>query len=137
MNFVWRADEGETESMVLLIFVIWRYFYHWWVRVGGVKQKVLFRARWNRIFSRSDFSRSNKHGTFWHTASTGNFYEIFKSRCCFTFCPLEIYKNLSLPLSSITYIHYEISSLWKYSLRFSIFKFDLNEKHRSYFGLCD
>ena len=33
------------------------------------------------------------------------------------FCPLEIYKNLSLPLSSITYIHYEISFLWKYSFK--------------------
>ena len=26
VNFVWKTDEGETESIVLLIFVLW-----WWL----------------------------------------------------------------------------------------------------------
>ena len=26
VNFVWKADEGEAESIVLLIFVVWRCF---------------------------------------------------------------------------------------------------------------
>ena len=44
MNIVWETDEGETEGIVLLIFVIWWSFHLRWVRGYGVGQKVLSRA---------------------------------------------------------------------------------------------
>ena len=44
VNVVWKTDEGEAESIVLLIFVLWRYLNFRWMRGGGVGQKVLFRA---------------------------------------------------------------------------------------------
>ena len=44
VNFVWKADEREAESIVLLIFVLWRCLNLRWMRGGGVGQKVLFRA---------------------------------------------------------------------------------------------
>ena len=44
VNFVWKTDEGEVESTVLLTFVLWQCFNHRWVRGCGVGQKVLFRA---------------------------------------------------------------------------------------------
>ena len=44
VNFVWKTDEGEAESIVLLIFVLWRFLNLQWIRGGGVGQKVLFRA---------------------------------------------------------------------------------------------
>ena len=51
-----------------------------------------------------DFSRSNKHDTFWHVVWTGYFYVLFLWAIAVPdFCPLEIYKNLGLPLSSITF----------------------------------
>ena len=56
VNFVWKTDEGEAESTVLLIFVLWKCFNRRWVRAGGVGQKVLFRASWNRILFRLDIS---------------------------------------------------------------------------------
>ena len=42
VNFVWKTDKGEAESIVLLIFVFWRCFNRRWMRGGGVGQKVLF-----------------------------------------------------------------------------------------------
>ena len=50
VNFVQKTDEVEAESIVLLIFVLWRCFNRRWVRGGGVLQKVLFRASRNSIF---------------------------------------------------------------------------------------
>ena len=55
-------------------------------------------------FSRRDLSRRNKHDSFWHVASTWYFYVLV----CWTivvsdFLPLKIYKNLVLPLPSITF----------------------------------
>ena len=44
VNFVWKTDKGEAESIVLLMFVLWRCLNLWWMRGGGVGQKVLFRA---------------------------------------------------------------------------------------------
>ena len=43
VNCVWKTDAGEAESIILLIFVLWRCFSRRWVRVAGVGQKVLFR----------------------------------------------------------------------------------------------
>ena len=44
VNFVWKTDEGEAESIVLLIFVLRRCFNRRLVRGRGVGQKSLFRA---------------------------------------------------------------------------------------------
>ena len=40
VNFVWKTDEREAESIVLLIFVLWRFMNLRWMRGGGVGQKV-------------------------------------------------------------------------------------------------
>ena len=45
-----KTNEGEAESIVLLILVFCGYFNCWWVRGDGVGQKVLFRASWRPIF---------------------------------------------------------------------------------------
>ena len=50
LNFVWKTDEGEAESIVLLIFVLWRCFNRRWMRGGEVGHKVLIRTSWNLIF---------------------------------------------------------------------------------------
>ena len=47
VNFVWKTDDGGREGeeiIFLLIFVLWGCFYHWWMRVSGLGQKVLIRA---------------------------------------------------------------------------------------------
>ena len=44
VNFVWKTDDGEAESIFLLILVLWRCFNCRWMRGGGVGQKDLFRA---------------------------------------------------------------------------------------------
>ena len=44
VNFVWKTDDGEAESIVLLILVLWRCFNCRWMRVDGVGQKGLFRT---------------------------------------------------------------------------------------------
>ena len=55
-------------------------------------------------FSSQDFSRSNKHDTFWYVVSTGYFYVLFLWVITIKdFRPLEIYRNLGFPLSTITF----------------------------------
>ena len=44
VNFLWKTDEGEAESIVLLIFVLGWCLNLRWMRVGGVGQDILFRA---------------------------------------------------------------------------------------------
>ena len=44
VNFAWKIDEGEAESIVLLFFVLWWCFNRRWMRGGGVGQKVSFRV---------------------------------------------------------------------------------------------
>ena len=44
VNFVWKTDDGEAESIVLLIFVLWQCLNLRWMRGGEVGQNVLFRA---------------------------------------------------------------------------------------------
>ena len=50
MNFVWKIDEGEAESITLLIFVLQGWFNCPWMTGGGVTQKVFYKPSWNRIF---------------------------------------------------------------------------------------
>ena len=44
VNFVWKTDDEETESIVLFIFFLWLCFNRWWMSGDGVGQKVFFRA---------------------------------------------------------------------------------------------
>ena len=79
VNFVWKNDEGEEGSIVLLIFVFWRCLNRRWVRVGGVGQKVVFRAAEIATFSSGDFNRSNKHHAYWRVITAGYLYWCFRS----------------------------------------------------------
>ena len=45
VNFVQKTDEGEVESIILLTFVLWWYFYIHWVKDGGVGAKSLIQAQ--------------------------------------------------------------------------------------------
>ena len=65
--FVWKANEGKTESVALLIIV------GGWVVVGCGRKSYSGPAE-IVSFSRRDLSRSDKHDIFWHVASTGYFY---------------------------------------------------------------
>ena len=44
VNFLRKTDEGVQESIVLLIFVLWRYLNLRWMKGGGIGHKVLFTA---------------------------------------------------------------------------------------------
>ena len=44
VKFVWKTNEIEEESILLLIFVLWQCFNRRWVRGCQLGQKVLFRA---------------------------------------------------------------------------------------------
>ena len=44
VSFVCKTDEGEAESIVLLIFGLWGCFKRWWMMGGEVGQEVLLRA---------------------------------------------------------------------------------------------
>ena len=72
VNFVWKTDEGEAESIVLLIFDIWRCFN---CGVVGCDRKHYLGPADIASFSSRGFTRSNKHDTFWHVVSIGYFYE--------------------------------------------------------------
>ena len=158
VNFVWKTDEREIDSTVLLIFAFGSaLIVGEWGVVGWCRKSYLGLAD-IASFSRRDFSQSNKYGTFWRVASTGYFYVLISWAIAVgDFRPLENCKNLGLPLSTITftannhadyhsckYIYlFQISCrmklvfLLKYTLtfwpRFFIFKFDSNVKHRLYF----
>ena len=41
---MWKTNDMEAESIVLLIFVLWQCLNYWWMTGGGVGQKVLFKA---------------------------------------------------------------------------------------------
>ena len=104
MNFVWKTNEWEAESIVLLIFVLWWCFYLRWVRSCGVGQKVLLRARWNHILLPArilaePISMTHSGMLYRLDISVLVLWEIAIS----DFRPLEIYKNLGRPLSTITF----------------------------------
>ena len=87
----------------------------WW---GGSRKSYSEHAE-IASFSRWDSSWSNnKHDTFWHFVSTRYFYVLFLWTIAISdFRPLEICKNLGLPLSTITYIQYEISFFTKIQVK--------------------
>ena len=94
VDFVWKADEGEVEGIVLLIFVSFS---------------------WN-------FSQSNKHDTFWHIVLTGFFYLLFLRAIVVSdfFLSLE---NLLKLRPSLAYYHFYSQQLipvkWKWHFTFS------------------
>ena len=45
VNFVWKTDEGGAESIVLLIFPLWRCFNHQRVKGGGVGLEILIQGQ--------------------------------------------------------------------------------------------
>ena len=74
-----------------------------WGWVGWGRKSYLERAEIGSFSSR-DFSRRNKHDTFWHVVSTGYFCVLFLWTIAVSdFRPLEIYKKLDLHLSTITF----------------------------------
>ena len=69
-------------------------------------------------FSSRDFSRSNKHDTFWHVVSTGYFYVLFLWAVAVSnIRPLKIYKRLGPPVSTITFT---VNHFYKYIYLFQI-----------------
>ena len=85
------TNEGEAENMDLFIFVLWRCLNRRWMRVGGCGRKSYLGPAEITSFSSRDFSRSSKHGIFWHALSTGYFYVLL----LWTIAASE--KNLGFP----------------------------------------
>ena len=103
MNFEWKTDEEEPESIVLLIFVFWWCLNCKWKMVGWGTKFYLGAGGFASFFIR-DFSRSNKHDTCWHAVSTGCFYVSFLWTIAVSdFCLLEIYKKFIRNLFQILY----------------------------------
>ena len=74
-----------------------------WGAVGWGRKSCLGPAEISSFSSR-DLSRHNKHDSFWLVVSTVYFYILFFWAIVVSdFPPLEIHKNLVLPLSSITF----------------------------------
>ena len=87
-----------------------------WGVVGWGKESNLGPAE-IASFSRRYFRRSNKHGPFWCVTSTGYFYVLFLWNIGVSgFRPLESYRKLGLPLSTIFFpvSSHEDNHLYKY-----------------------
>ena len=87
-------------------------------------------------FSRWDFRQNNKYDKFWHIVSTG--YRL--DSCIFLFhfhepLRLQILATWKFRLSLVCYRLYSMKPVFisKYTLRFLIFKLDLNVKHHPCF----
>ena len=94
----------------------------WWVVVGWGRKSYLGPAKIPSFSSRA-FSRSNKDDTFCHVVLTEYFYILFLWAFADSdFCPLEIYKNLGLPLSTVTFTVNSLadSHFYKYVYLFQI-----------------
>ena len=98
-DIMWETNEVEAENIALLIFVRCWCFNRRWVRNSYLRPTEL------ASFSSQDFSQSNKHDTYWHVVPTENFYVVLFlwAVAVSDFFPLEIYKNLSLSLSTTTF----------------------------------
>ena len=117
-----------------------------WGVVGWGRKSYLGLVDIESFFSQ-DFSRSNKHDTFWLVVFTEYFHVLFLWAIAVSdFSPLEIYKNIGLRLSFITftinshadnhsYKYIYLLQIFNYTVRyqfllknmlsFFIFKFDL------------
>ena len=84
------------------------------MRGGGVGQKSYLGPTEIASFPSRSFSQSNKHNTFWHAVSTG-YVLLLWNIAVSDFRPLEIYKNLGLPLPAITFTNSQVDSqFYKY-----------------------
>ena len=92
LNFVWKTDEGEAESIVLLICVLWWCFYCWWVAVLWLCRKLKA-----HLFPAGILAES----IAWHILACCNgwiFLHFFLWAITVSdFRTLEICKNLGLP----------------------------------------
>ena len=103
VNFVSKTNEGEVESIALLVFVLWRCLNHWWMRGSEMGQSSYLGPAEITSFSSWDFRQSNKHDIFRHLL-TEYFYILFLWTITVSdFCLLQIYKNLDLPLSAVSF----------------------------------
>ena len=107
MNLLWKTDEREAESIVLLIFALWWCFNCRWMRgvgEGGEGRKCYLGPAEITSFSSRNFNRNNEHDTFWHVVSNGYLYFLFLWTIADSnFRPLEICKKIDFPLSVITF----------------------------------
>ena len=102
---VWKTHEGEAESIVLLIFVLWAGLNCQWLRCAGVGQKVLFRVSWNWIICLLLWLKSSStRGASRHPA----------------FMVLLMIKGISGRSES------KISFCWSRIFRFSFFPWDIS-----------
>ena len=118
----WGGRE-DAESIVLLIFVLLRYFICRWVRGCGLGQKVLLRASWNRIYFQPRFKPTQKAWLILAWCMDWTFLHfVLWAIVVSDFLPLEIHKHLVLPLSSITFTaNYQASNhFYKYISFFQI-----------------
>ena len=146
VNFVWKTDEEEAESIILLIFDIWRCFNCRWVRGGGVCQKVLFRASWNRTFFQPWFQQkqyvSMKHFELLYRLDISTFYFTAIAVSAWKFIKCLSLSTISLTVNSHVDNHFckctyllqmlynmkTVCFLLKCSFRIFIFRFDFNVK---------
>ena len=94
----------EAVNIVLLIFVLyWCFIVGGWGLMRWGRKSSSGPAKIASFFSR-DFSRINKHDTFWHAVSTGYFQVLFLWAIAVSvFRPLENYENVGLPLFTINF----------------------------------
>ena len=103
VNFVSKTNEGEVESIALLVFVLWWCLNHRWMRGSEMGQNSYLGPAEITCFSSWDFRQSNKHHIFQHLL-TQYFCVLFLWTITVSdFRPLQIYKNLDLPLSAVTF----------------------------------
>ena len=98
VNFVWKTNEGEAASIVLLIFFFGgASIFGGWGVMGWDRKSYLGPAE-IASFSSRDFCRRNKYDKCCIDWIFLRF--IFMNHCCFRFTFLEVYKNLGFPLSN-------------------------------------
>ena len=84
----WGGGRG-AESIVSLIFLLWRCFNSRWVRSCGLGQRVLFTASWNIIFFQPGFNPMQQAWLILACCINWMFLHfIFISHCCFKFSSL-------------------------------------------------
>ena len=131
-----KTNEGGgrgAESIVLLIFVLWRCSTCQWARVCGLGQKLLFRASWNLIFSSRDLRWRNKHESFWLAVSAGYFYILF----LWAIVVLDLFSCLVSPLQPTTkqitisiniFICLKFYTVWNQIIHFKVFNIQVRFK---------
>ena len=85
VNFAWKTNEGEAESIDWLIFCLWRCFNCWWVRYSRVGQKFyLGPAEITFFFSWVSEAISMTHSGMLYRLDISKFY-FYEPYCRFKF----------------------------------------------------